>query len=142
MKPIKAKTLIPKTAELTGFKEKTCEIVVAFYYKELRQKLSEMEEPCIQVEKMGNFYLKERVLDHKERDFLEMKESILKWPEGIRKTSILRNVEEQLERIARNKIKIQQRKDKRTATIQKQHEYRAAQIRLEEQSKDSSGVVE
>ena len=142
MKPIKARTLIPKTAELTNFPEKTGETLITFYYKILRELLSNMEEPCIQVEKMGNFYLKERVMDFKERDYIRMRSYIEQWKDGIRKSSILTNIDEQLERIRKNKEKIQKRKDKRTATIKRQHEFREANKCLEEQKEDTSGVLE
>ena len=142
MKPIKAKTLIPKTAELTGFSEEICTKLINLYYKDLREKLSDMTEPVMMSEKMGNFYLKEKKMTKREQSYIRMKEAIEKWKDGPRRQAMLREIEMQLERITRNKEKLQQTRDKRTQVIQKQIELRESKTRLEEQKEDSTGLVE
>lgn len=37
--------------------------VIGFYYKNLRQKLSSLESPSVQIENLGTFYIKEKALD-------------------------------------------------------------------------------
>ena len=39
------------------------EAVVGFYYKKLRQTLSELKHGTVQVSNLGNFYIKEKQLD-------------------------------------------------------------------------------
>lgn len=142
MRPQKAKDLIPKVAELTEFPQKTCETLITFFYKQVREKLSTLEEPCLQIEKIGNFYLKEKKADKRIRTLLGMRAHIIEWTDGIRKANMLREIDDQLQRLEKIENKIQLRKDKRALVIQKQHDVRAGKICLEKQAEDNTGILE
>ena len=58
MKPLKVRDLLPSFAMEMSRPVDEVQAVVSFYYKTLRASLSSLEAPCIQVENLGNFYIK------------------------------------------------------------------------------------
>lgn len=99
MTPIKAKSLIPKTAQLTGFTEEQVTAVINFYYKYVREKLSNLDEIKIKLENFGDFYLKERATEREKAKCTNIKKYMELKPNSPRVEAILRNVTQQLERI-------------------------------------------
>lgn len=150
MRPIKAKTLINKTAELSGFSEEDSKKIIDLYYKVIREFLSDLREPTLQLESLGNFYIKERKMCAEERRLNNMKVSVSKnikktlpsSPRQILNLNILRNIETKLERINNLSKMLEETKDKRALTIKKQIEFRENNKCLEESKEDNSGILE
>lgn len=132
MTPTKAKKLIPKTAELTGFSEEIVNILVSFYYKQLREKLSYLQYPAIQVEGFGNFYIKEKALERTHQRYLRFENGLNNKPEGPRKESMSRDIVVQLERFERIKKLLEERKQKKEFVTLHQETYEEAKRNLEE----------
>lgn len=65
MKPLKVRDLIPSFAMDMGRSVDEVQAVISFYYKTVRQKLSNLESVNVQLENLGTFYIKERAL-HKQ----------------------------------------------------------------------------
>jgi hypothetical protein len=65
MQPIKAKELIPQTAHNLGLPEGEVGAVVKLYWKTVRQTLSSLPEPVIQIANLGEFQLKHWLVDEK-----------------------------------------------------------------------------
>jgi hypothetical protein len=97
--PRKAKTLIPKTAEQSGFPEETCSKVILYFYKVLRERLSSLEYKKILVDNFGAFYCKERALESFRRRYEIILERIAKYPEGPRKERVTRWATEELAKV-------------------------------------------
>jgi hypothetical protein len=57
---IKAKTLIPKTAEKLELSEELVADVVDFYYTELRKRMEGLQNNRLYVPKIGTFYISEK----------------------------------------------------------------------------------
>ena len=64
MKPVKAKTLINKTAAQLDIPEEVLKRMVDFYYKQLRKSLSTFKGHRIWIAGVGYFYLKKRVISN------------------------------------------------------------------------------
>lgn len=99
MTPQKAKTFIPKTSEQSGFSEDTCKKVVEYFYKVLRERLSNLEYKKIVIDNYGAFYVKERTLESFKRRYLKILEHIAKYPEGPRKERVTRWAESELAKV-------------------------------------------
>lgn len=65
MQPIKAKELIPQTAARLGLAESDVGAVVKLYWKTVRQSLSLLPEPVVQIANFGEFQFKHWELDEK-----------------------------------------------------------------------------
>lgn len=101
MTPLKAKTLIPKTAVQSEFSEEVCKQVIELFYKHLREKLSSMSSKKIVVDNLGAFYCKERTMESTKRKYERILEHVKDYSDGPRKEQIERGVSEQLENIKR-----------------------------------------
>lgn len=99
MTPIKAKTLIPKVAELTGYPLDVVEKLITFYYKVVRENLSELKHREIVIEKFGNFYIKERAFQKDETKFANINNYLQDLPDSVRRETLLRSAKAQLERL-------------------------------------------
>ena len=99
MTPQKAKTLIPKTAEESGFSEDVCKKVVEYFYKVLRDRLSNLDYKKIVIDNFGAFYVKERALESFRRRYVIILERIAKYPEGPRKERVTRWATSELEKV-------------------------------------------
>lgn len=64
MKPSKVKDLIPSFAMEIERPVDEVSSVIAFYYKKVRSSLSGLKATAIQIENLGSFYIKERMLDN------------------------------------------------------------------------------
>lgn len=67
MVPKKAKEFLKPTAEEFGVSEQLVEIVTDFYWKSVRQNLSDLSAPTIMIANFGSFNVKPSILE-KERD--------------------------------------------------------------------------
>lgn len=99
MTPQKAKTFLPRTAEQSGFSEEICKTVVNYFYKVLRERLSNLEYKKIVIDNFGAFYVKERALESFKRRYEKILEHIAKYPEGPRKERVTRWAESELAKV-------------------------------------------
>jgi hypothetical protein len=65
LKPIKAKTLIPKVAELTHIHEDAVAAIINFYWQEVRKSLSGLKHSRVHLTNLGDFTIKYWKLDDK-----------------------------------------------------------------------------
>lgn len=63
MHPQKVKDLVPSFAMQMGRPVEEVRTVMSFYYKTIRQKLSNLEAVNVHLENLGKFYLKEKAID-------------------------------------------------------------------------------
>ena len=63
MRPQKVKDIIPSFAMEMERPVEEVQAVVSFYYKKVRQVLSNLSSPTVHLENLGNFYIKEKALD-------------------------------------------------------------------------------
>lgn len=143
MNPIKAKSLLPKVAELTGYTLDQVTKTVDFYYKTLRSQLTEMDDPRVMIEKVGVFFVKERTMRKKEMQYTSMLKHVEVKPEGIRKEAIIRNLKEKLEKIWKNLEKLQQQRQKRQFVFLHKKQYKDDKVKgsLAEQAENTSGDI-
>lgn len=150
MRPTKAKTLIPKTAELTGISEEDCKKVIDFYYKTVREHVTTLKEPFLCLEKLGKFYLlerktaktqsrDERLLNHFKKKLIDAEE---KGNKTFKVKEVIRQLEEHLSQIDHCQEVIMNNRDKLWNTIQKRHELRKNAVCLEESKEDTTGILE
>lgn len=71
MRPLKVRDLLPSFAMEMDRSVEEVQVVVAFYYKMLRQKLTSLDSVNVQVENLGTFYIKEKAL-YNQIDKLEL----------------------------------------------------------------------
>lgn len=63
MHPLKVRDLIPTFAMEIGSPVEEVQAVMSFYYKTIRQHLTQLENVNIHLENLGTFYIKERSLN-------------------------------------------------------------------------------
>ena len=113
MTPQKAKNLLAKTAEQSGFSEEICKKVVLYFYKILRERLSALDYKKIVIDNFGAFYCKERGLEQHRRRYERILERIAEYPEGPRKERVTRWATEELEKVLRVQEQYNEDKEKK-----------------------------
>ena len=63
MRPLKVRDLIPSFAMEIGNPVDEVQAVMSYYYKTIRQHLTQIEDVNVHLENLGTFYIKERALD-------------------------------------------------------------------------------
>lgn len=65
MKPLKAKELIPETANDLGLSESLVQDIVTYYYQEVRKSLSSLKHARVHLTNLGDFTIKHWKIDEK-----------------------------------------------------------------------------
>lgn len=110
MTPIKAKTLIKEVAKETQFSEKDCDKVITYFYKYIRENLSNLRHKKIEIDNFGSFYVKERTLKDQKTTYEQILRHLEKKEDSYRKERIIDGVSSELERV--NKIQDLYKKDR------------------------------
>lgn len=136
MTPLKAKSLIGKTSELTGIPEEACKAVIESFYKDLRASLSNLEHKQIIVEHFGVFYCKERTLDKYEKKHNNIIAYMEKKPNSFRTELIMRNSKEELEKITRIKNQYREDKERREFFFLHKNKIKEQELKNEENTRN------
>ena len=113
MQPTKAKTLIPKTSEKSGYSEDICKKVVEFFYEDLQRRLSAMEYKKIVINGFGAFYVKERYMQKYKERYEKIIEYFKNKPDSARKERMTRSLTELIEQFKRVQEQINQDKERK-----------------------------
>jgi nucleoid DNA-binding protein len=65
LKPLKAKELIPETANDLGLSESLVQDIVTYYYQEVRKSLSSLKHARVHLTNLGDFTIKHWKIDEK-----------------------------------------------------------------------------
>lgn len=74
MRPLKAKELIPEVATQTGFSQETVNLIVSFYWQEVRRSLSGLKHGRVHITNLGDFKVKHWKLDERIEKFEHFEE--------------------------------------------------------------------
>lgn len=117
MHPTKVRNLIPSYAMEMEKSVDEVQTVMSFYYKTIRQKLSNLEAVNVHLENLGHFYIKEKALINYEEKCNKLI-SIMS-NDTIREYSIKQEYQEKLKLIEKMKEFLLEERQRRSEVINK-----------------------